>query len=172
LGREELVRKELIEETEAMMSVGISEKATAAELELEVGMKKLTQAISCVPEGERNALAPINAALTSLGQSMEAEDHTAFVCSLVDLADAVIEVRKKAQPGGGPLAEIPVPPYDLWLPFKADASRPHEGVSQDLSDVVRPVRNKKVLIDVKALLTLLGCGLEPTDAAGPETPAR
>jgi hypothetical protein len=123
MGGEEFVRKEMMEEREALMSVEITEKPTAAELELEASMKKLAEAISRVPEGERNALAPVNAALTSLEQSMKAEDHKTFVCCLVDLADAVIEVRKKAQAGGGPLAEIPVPHYDLWLPFKADSLR-------------------------------------------------
>jgi len=104
------------------MSVEIIESHSAAELELEASLRGLREAISHVPEGERKMLVPVHAALRGLDQSMKAEDDRAFVFALVDLARAVIEVRQGAQ-HGGVLAEIPLPPYDLWLPFKAASLR-------------------------------------------------
>lgn len=104
------------------MSVEISESPSAAELELEASLRGLREAISHVPEVERKMLVPVHAALRSLDQSMKAEDDRAFVCALVDLARAVIEVRQGALHGGA-LAAIPLPPYDLWLPFKAASLR-------------------------------------------------
>src|SRR5262249_29309702 len=107
-----------------MMSVEVSEKPTAAELELEAGMRGLREAISNVPEAEHETLAPIQAALSDVERSLEKEDHSAFVCALVALARAVIKVRQVTH--SGPLAKLPVPPYDLWLPFKAGELRPSD----------------------------------------------
>jgi|SRR6185436_14135364 len=93
---------------------------TAAELELEASLKQLREAITRVPEDEQGILAPVQASLVALTEST-AKDLS-FVKALVGLARTIIEVRQKAQ--RGPLKTLPVPPYDLWLPFKAVSQRP------------------------------------------------
>jgi hypothetical protein len=50
-------------------------------------------------------------------------DVESFIRNLVRLSDLLIEVRTK--PGSSPIfQDLTVPPYDLWLPFKAEASNP------------------------------------------------
>jgi hypothetical protein len=130
------------------------ETPTAAERELEIGIQQLKEAIARVPEEDRAALEILRQPLTRLEAAMLAEDPKDFLRGLMDLAQAVIDVRKSASLGR-PLAELPVPPYDLWLPFKAAAARPHEGTSPERY-VMRAVRNKKMLINLPELLKQLG----------------
>src|SRR5690349_2228099 len=57
-----------------------------------------------------------------------------FRRDLKNLAQVVIAVR--TQPGNAPsLRELPVPPYDLWLPFKAEDLTP-----SDPEDMVEATR--------------------------------
>jgi len=105
------------------MQVETVGQPTAAELELEASLKQLREAIARAPEDEQGILLPVQASLVALDESMTAKDKDlCFVKALVGLARAVIEVRQKVQ--SGPLKTLPVPPYDLWLPFKAASQRP------------------------------------------------
>ena len=64
-------------------------------------------------------------------RGLEAND---FIWNLRDLAEAVIHVRTKLG-NSAALRELPVPPYDLWLPFKArDSTRSDR---QELENAVR-----------------------------------
>jgi hypothetical protein len=135
------------------MCVEASEESTAAERELEVGLKEMREAISRVPEEERGALAPVHEALQTLDDSMAKQNREQFVRSLVGLARAVLEVRQRTP--RGPLAEIPVPPYDLWLPFKAGALRLSDASSSSFYQRV-PVINVRVRSETSCILELLG----------------
>ena len=82
-------------------------------------------------EGIRQALANIAGRGTEPGE---------FRRSLMELAEAVIDVRK-AHRGHQSLGKLPVPPYDLWLPFKARDFAPSD--PEDLSETA-PMFNHKV----------------------------
>ncbi|HJQ25466.1 MAG TPA: hypothetical protein VKA60_16215 [Blastocatellia bacterium] len=71
-----------------------------------------------------------------------------FVKDLKELAEAVIEVRKK--PGNSAaLRELPVPPYDLWLPFKAKDWTCSDAA--ELADAVRIFREFNHKVSPEAL---------------------
>jgi hypothetical protein len=59
-------------------------------------------------------LRDIRAVLAEIDES--GAEPSAFRRKLKDLAEAVIEARKT---GRYLLRDLPIPPYDLWLPFKA-----------------------------------------------------
>lgn len=139
------------------MTVEIKRAPTPAEQELEASIEKLKKAIAEVPEEERQALAPLHEPLRSLGKAMEAEDSQVFVRCLVDLARTVIDIRKSAKEKSlhRSLAELPVPPYDLWLPFKAHVARPSDDPTKDRYHIPPP-GNHMVMIDLPEILALLG----------------
>lgn len=136
------------------MRVQMSKAPTAAELELEANLTKLRETVALVQEAsEQSALAPVYAALRLLDEAMSAaEDTYCFVQALVGLARAIIAVRQTVQ--RGPLAELPVPPYDLWLPFKAASLRPSDEPSLRYA-AAAPVLNKKIVSELSILLELL-----------------
>jgi hypothetical protein len=66
--------------------------------------------------------------LKSLGETIEDintsnPEAESFVNNLIRFSTAVIEVRKLSK-SATMLKELPVPPYDLWLPFKAKGKMP------------------------------------------------
>ncbi|MDQ3743129.1 MAG: hypothetical protein M3444_01980 [Acidobacteriota bacterium] len=75
-----------------------------------------------------------------LGSIASHEENTdVFRRDLKDLAEVVIQVRTQK---GSPLRfrELPVPPYDLWLPFKAEDLTPSD--PEDIVDAVRIFNHK------------------------------
>ena len=75
-------------------------------------------------------LRPICEAVKNIAEGgMETTD---FKTNIRSLAQAVIDVRTKS---GSPsrFRELPIPPYDLWLPFKADDLAPAD--TEDLDGV-------------------------------------
>ncbi|HEV7892056.1 MAG TPA: hypothetical protein VGP08_15530 [Pyrinomonadaceae bacterium] len=82
-------------------------------------------------------LKPVCEALAAISaRGGETDD---FRRNLKDLAEAVIHVRTRP---GSPqrLRELPVPPYDLWLPFKAEDLTPSD--PEDIVDAVRIFNHK------------------------------
>jgi hypothetical protein len=134
------------------MKSEIIEPPTAAELELETSLKQLRDAIARVPTVEQGDLLPVQESLVTLNDAMVAEDPRCFVQALVGLARTVIDMRKAAQ--RGPLAALPVPPYDLWLPFKALSLRASDQPSSRYT-AAGAVRNKRIASELSALLELL-----------------
>ena len=124
---------------------------TAAELELEASLKQLREMIASVPEDKWESLSLVQASLLALDEAMNIEDSLCFVQALVGLARALIELRQSKD--GGALSTLPVPPYDLWLPFKAKALRPSDKPSSRYT-AAGPVRNKKIADELSALLEL------------------
>lgn len=83
---------------------------------------------------ELKPICDVLATITSRG-----EEAGEFRRNLKDLAEAVIHVRTR--PGSPPrFRELPVPPYDLWLPFKAEDLTPSD--PEDIVDAVRIFNHK------------------------------
>ena len=98
-------------------------------------------------------LQPICEALTIIhGRGMES---TEFRVDLKELAEAVIKVLTRP---GTParLRELPIPPYDLWLPFKAEDLTPSD--PEDLVEAMRIFNHK-----VSDLAFKHGCSNERRD---------
>lgn len=135
------------------METGVSDRSTAAaERELEASIQRLNEVIARVSEEERSALSSLQRPLSLLEESVQEENPQHFLRALVDLARAVIDIRYKAE--RGPLAELPVPPYDLWLPFKAEM-RSYQGSASEPWHPL-PVRSRKMLADLGVSLSLIG----------------
>lgn len=62
-----------------------------------------------------------------------------FTRNLKELAEVVIDMR--THPSTPAMRELPVPPYDLWLPFKARDLTPSD--SKDL-EAAKQILNEKV----------------------------
>jgi hypothetical protein len=103
------------------------DKPTPAETALEASLVALRDAVARVPRSHAEALAHVEAALADLDRATAGEDGPGFVTALLGLARAIKDAR--ASPDGGALKELPVPPYDLWLPFKAASQRPAAVIS-------------------------------------------
>lgn len=146
------------------------EQPTAAERELADYLAQLKAEIAGVPEGARTALLPLHDSLGALDQATSDQSSRGFVQALVGLARAVLEVREDAarrdkaesEPGYSRLAQLPLPPYDLWLPFKAGALRSSDEPSSRFSEQA-PVRNKKIAGEVSSLRDLLASFLAGGD---------
>lgn len=65
-----------------------------------------------------------------------------FIRNLKDLAEAVITVRKAHQ-SEPLLGKLPIPPYDLWLPFKAKDSTDSDRV--DFEEAKAILKNHKIV---------------------------
>lgn len=117
---------------------------------LEDSLERLAKKLNELMDNYAAELQPICAALTTMiNRGMETDG---FRRDLKDLADAVITVRKTSG-APAPFRELPVPPYDLWLPFKAADLTPAD--AQDLSEPARILNHK-----VTAMAMAAGC--EPT----------
>jgi hypothetical protein len=116
---------------------------------LESSLNKLAAKLDELGADHSSELDRIRDALVQIAiRGLEVDD---FTRNLKDLAEAVIHVRTK--PGNtASLRELPVPPYDLWLPFKADDladSDPH-----DLDDAVRIFKEFNHKVDASAFGSL------------------
>jgi hypothetical protein len=150
------------------MTVEVKRDPTAAEQELNAGIEKLRAAIDSIPQELRSSLASLHEPLYNLGRAMEDEEPEVLLRSLVALARAVIEIRQRNP--GGPLANLPVPPYDLWLPFKADVSRTAEDPASDpYRRAAISARNCKPK-DIWAILDSLG--FKKGERLDPQPPSR
>jgi len=134
------------------MQVETSEQSTAAESDLADSLEKLRGMIALVPEDKRESLSLVRASLLTLDKAMGSKDSPGFVQALVGLARAVIDVRQKKETDA--LAALPVPPYDLWLPFKAASLRSSDQPSSRYT-AASAVRNKRIAGEVSGLLELL-----------------
>lgn len=108
---------------------------------LESSLDKLAAKLSELEADHSSELQSVRDVLARVGaSSLEKKE---FTRNLKDLAQAVIDVRIKSNVGS-PLRQLPVPPYDLWLPFKADDLADSD--SHDLDDAVRIFKefNEKV----------------------------
>lgn len=97
----------------------------------------LTAKLKELVEDYPTELKPICDVLGSI--TAHGEDANVFRRDLKDLAEAVIHVRTRP---GSPVRfrELPVPPYDLWLPFKAEDLTPSD--PEDILDAVRIFNHK------------------------------
>jgi hypothetical protein len=114
---------------------------------LEDSLERLTKKLNELMVNHATELQPICTALTNMtNRGMDADG---FRRDLKELADAVITVRKAS--GAPPLfRELPVPPYDLWLPFKAADLTPADAL--DLSEPAQILNHK-----VTAMAIAIGC---------------
>ncbi len=104
---------------------------------LEGSLNTLAAELGKLSAAHSSELQPIRAALEGIyARGIEAG---AFRKNLVELAKAVIEVRKT--PGiSASLQKLPVPPYDLWLPFMAQSLTPP--VTEDLVAVTQIFKDR------------------------------
>ncbi len=149
---------------EEVMGVEAVDLPTAAELELERSLEKLREQIARVPQDAQIILLSLQASLGALDRALSSKDSRGFVEALVELARGILEVRQAAgierdKAGSASyfalLAQLPVPPYDLWLPFKAGSLRSSDEPSSRYS-AAAPVHNRKIGGEVSSLLELLG----------------
>jgi hypothetical protein len=104
---------------------------------LEDSLEKLTKKLTELMVTYPAELQPICAALnTIVSRGMNTDG---FRRDLKDLAEAVITVRRTSG-APAPFRELPVPPYDLWLPFKAADLTPAD--AEDLSEPAQVLNHK------------------------------
>ena len=104
---------------------------------LEDSLEKLAKKLSELMTTHPTELQPICTALSTI---MSRETNTDnFRKDLKDLAEAVISVRRTSGAPGS-FRELPVPPYDLWLPFKAADLTPAD--ADDLSEPAQILNHK------------------------------
>jgi len=133
-----------------------SQSAIAAESELEDKLQALGTALESLSEEEKEYVRPLADPLVRLEEASRKEDGDAHLRALVDLAGQIIEIRRAHREG--PLSTLPVPPYDLWLPFKARSQYSEKPAALGSEG---PVYNKKVLLAVSRCKEIL-----------PESPAK
>jgi hypothetical protein len=103
---------------------------TEADGLLKRSLNKLMEKLGTLEGDQLVEFQPIGDVVTAIQAADNSE--ASFTKNLIDLSDAVIKVRiKSASPV---LQDLAVPPYDLWLPFKAEAS--HSASSEALSDTI------------------------------------
>lgn len=91
---------------------------------LEGEMKKFAHKFGDVAAAHFTSLEPFGNEIVRLLQVMEDDVRTeAFVARLVDFSRAVLEIQKESK-SMPVLKELPLPSYDLWLPFKAKSKNP------------------------------------------------
>lgn len=93
----------------------------AAIKELVKSLENLHSDIKAVKESDKEEIKTIADALNSIDTGNDI-DQKQLVIKLVELSRKVIDVRIKAiESGNSILANLTVPPYDLFLPFKSFA---------------------------------------------------
>lgn len=107
--------------------------------ELVKSLEDLESDIRAVDESHKDQLKPISEVLNSINTKND-NDQKQFINSIVKLAREVIEVRKVNETDKI-LGKLTVPPYDLFLPFKAvsDSDDENEATSAEMA-----VFNKKI----------------------------
>lgn len=108
---------------------------------------------------ELQGICDVLATITSRG--MEPAD---FRRNLKELAEAVIHVRTRPN-SPSRFRELPVPPYDLWLPFKAEDSTTTD--SEEMFEAMKIFNHK-----VTALALLNACAADARPQAQPQTSSR
>lgn len=98
-----------------------------AQQELERRLAQLQAQIDDVPEDKRARLTPLWASFDALRAAARGGQPDGFVRALVALAGAVITLRREHK-GDAHLGRLTVPPYDLWLPFKAASIAPSDAM--------------------------------------------
>lgn len=94
-------------------------------------------------EAHFGGLMPIGEFLSDF-RELNADEPDAFVRGLVEFSAAILNVRNEfdfeaaveiRRDTGAAFEDLPVPPYDLWLPFKAEGSTPNPNV--DLAAAIK-----------------------------------
>ena len=110
---------------------------------LEESLRVFGERFNRVLADQFTQLTPIGDALKQI-RARGAGDPACFVRNLVDLSSAIIQVRNAVdfstavvigKSSNAVLGSFPVPPYDLWLPFKAEDLTP--GPAEGLEQAVR-----------------------------------
>jgi hypothetical protein len=107
---------------------------------LEKSLQNFGERFEALLDGHFEELKPIGSVLKIIDPRGSSEPG-AFVRNLIDFSSAIIEVRNlvdfasAAEIRKNPVAalgELPVPPYDMWLPFKAEdvTPNPPEGLGE------------------------------------------
>jgi len=120
---------------------------------LEDSLERLAKKMNELMPTHPAELQPICNALTTMrSRGMNTEG---FRRDLMNLAEAVIGVRKICGTSAS-FRDLPVPPYDLWLPFKAADLTPAD--AQDLSEAAQIFNHK-----VTAMAKSIECEPNPTE---------
>lgn len=86
---------------------------------LKESLNKLMKKLEKLEGDQLLEFQPIGDAIIEIQAADNSE--SSFIKNLIKLSDVVIEARKRT---GSPLQDLPVPPYDLWLPFKVESLAP------------------------------------------------
>jgi TIR domain-containing protein len=129
---------------------------------LEDSLTKLGCKLNELLAGYSAELQPIRTALAEIDTRMV--DPAVFKRSLISLAGAVINVRKSS-PGSSPLRQLPVPPYDLWLPFMIPGQSTSD--SEDLAEIPLTF-NKKVDELIRKIITSAVVPQPKSELSGPK----
>jgi hypothetical protein len=114
-----------------------------ANMLLEDSLDKLAAKLGELASDRSSEVQRIRDVLTAI--DARGTEAKAFRGNLRELAEAVIYARTSSgNPAGNPaLRDLPIPPYDLWLPFKAKDLTPSD--PKDLDGAVQ-IWNKKVRV--------------------------
>jgi hypothetical protein len=111
--------------------------------ELKQSLQKLVERFSSLTAKHFQELKPIGEALTEITPADEKDTET-FLRNLQGLSAAVISVRKKTDKSS-PVKDLPIPPYDLFLPFRsATAQKESASLAEAigiLNDTVQQLSN-------------------------------
>jgi hypothetical protein len=119
---------------------------TVAHTILEDSLERLVAKVDELAATHPLELQPIRAALAEINSN--GVDAGSFQASLIKLAEAVIYVRK--HPGSpSRLRDLPIPPYDLWLPFKARDLASSD--PEDIADAIKIFKEFNHKVSVNAV---------------------
>ncbi len=96
----------------------------------------LEETLGQLGEECRRDLAPVREALGRIGAE---KDEESFCSNVMALAEAIIQVRLTTV--HEELKGLPTPPYDLWLPFKAQDIRPNDSLELGAA---MPIWNERI----------------------------
>lgn len=91
-----------------------------ANAQLEESLQKLVERFRALTAKHFQELKPIGDASTEIEPIAE-QDRGSFLCHLKRLSAAIISVRKNPN-NSPPVRDLPVPPYDLFLPFRSETA--------------------------------------------------
>jgi hypothetical protein len=94
--------------------------------QFEESLRKLVERFNALAPRHFEELRPIGDALSSIKPTNE-KDKSLFLRDLKSLSAAVICVRKRTE-NSAAAKDVPVPPYDLFLPFRSEAPKPDAAV--------------------------------------------
>jgi hypothetical protein len=122
-----------------------------ADSKLNDSLKRFFKKFQELTPKHRSELEPIGRAVEAITTSGPKPET--FVSDLLRFSAAVIEVRSSKGPSA--LKELPVPPYDLWLPFKAKGKMPQPNavaaVSHDFTERINELsRFWRIVTDISS----------------------